>query len=141
MIRQSSCFPDLWQGREKGRAGGTGIPSAPSQNIFPLQKGLIMSLSTSSPSDKSNPPSPQFVLNPAELEDRVNRYLEGIKEANLDHHSRFQAQVWGFFDALRCFDHWYDSEQIRSYEKSLQAALNRRFDELTSKPASSNPNH
>ncbi len=98
-----------------------------------------MSLSTSSPSDKSNPPSPQFVLNPADLEDCVNGYLKDIKEANFDHYMLYQNRVWGFFDALRCLEHWYDSELIMSYRKSLQAALNRRLGELTSKPASSNP--
>ncbi len=98
-----------------------------------------MSLSTSSPSDKSNPPSPQFVLNPAELEECVNGYLKDINETNLLHYSRLQAQVWGFFDALRCLEHWYASELITSYKKSLKAALARRLDELISKPASSNP--
>ena len=98
-----------------------------------------MNLPAQNTADKSNPPSPQFVLNPAELEERVNGYLKDIKEANLLHHSRLQAQVWGLFDALRCLEHWSASELITSYRKSLQAALNRRFDELTSKPASSNP--
>ncbi len=98
-----------------------------------------MNLPAQNTADKSNPPSPQFVLNPAELEARVNGYLKDINEANFDHYMLYQNQVWGFFDALRCLHHWYDSELIASYHESLKAALARRFDELTSKPASSNP--